>query len=119
MWPLPVGELLYVGRATEAKLCSKNIQTIGDLAKTDPYRLKRWFGKVGLVLHAFANGEDRSMVAPTGFESPIKSVGNGRTCPRNLVTDTDVKIMLYALFESVGGRLMEMGMYASTVEFRF
>lgn len=119
VWPLPVGDLLYVGRATEAKLQSQYIKTIGDLAKTDPERLKRWFGKVGFVLHAFANGEDHSMVAPTGFESPIKSVGNSQTCPRDLVTDTDIKIMIYALSESVGGRLMEMGMYASTIEFSF
>ena len=119
VWPLPVGDLLYVGRATEAKLHSQCISTIGDLADTDPRRLERWFGKIGFVLYAFANGEDRSMVAPTDYESPIKSVGNSQTCPRDLVTDTDVRIMLYALSESVGGRLMEMGMYASTVEFSF
>lgn len=119
VWPLPVGDLLYVGRSTEARLQNKHIKTIGDLAKTDPEYLQRWFGKVGLVLHAFANGQDQSMVAPTGFESPIKSVGNSQTCPRDLFTDTDVKIMVYALSESVGGRLMEMGMYASTVEFSF
>ena len=119
VWPLPVGDLLYVGRKTEAKLRSQYIKTIGDLANTDTRRLERWFGKIGLVLHAFANDEDRSMVAPTGFESPIKSVGNSQTCPRDLVTDMDVKIMLYALAESVGGRLMEMGMCASTIEFSF
>lgn len=119
VWPMPVGDLLYVGRETEAKLRSQYINTIGDLAKTDPDRLKRWFGQVGLVLYAFANGEDRSMVAPAGYEPPCKSVGNSQTCPRDLVSDTDVKIMLYALSESVGGRLMEMGTYASTVEFSF
>ena len=59
------------------------------------------------------------MVAPAGYESPIKSVGNSQTCSRDLVSDTDVKIMLYALSESVRGRLMEMGMYASTIEFSF
>jgi DNA polymerase-4 len=119
VWPLPVGDLLYVGRATEAKLRSQYINTIGDLANTDTRRLERWFGKIGLVLYSFANGQDRSMVAPTEYESPVKSVGNSQTCHRDLVTDTDVKIMLYALSESVGGQLMEMGMYASTVEFSF
>jgi Nucleotidyltransferase/DNA polymerase involved in DNA repair len=119
IWPLPVGDLLYVGRATEAKLRSRGIYTIGDLAKTNIKLLGLLFGKIGLVLHAFANGQDRSMVAPTEYESPIKSVGNSQTCPRDLIADTDVKIMLYALSESVGGQLMEMGMYASTVEFSF
>lgn len=119
VWPLPVGDLLYVGPATQRKLESYAVHTIGDLAKTNTKSLERWFGKVGLVLYSFANGEDRSMVAPTGYESPIKSIGNSQTCPRDLVSDTDVKIMLYALSESVGGQLMEMGMYASTIEFSF
>jgi len=119
VWPLPVGELLYVGRATERKLKYRIINTIGDLANTDPDNLRRWFGKVGLVLHAFANGEDQSMVAPTGFESPVKSVGNSFTCPRDLCCDTDARIMIYSLSESVGCRLMEQGLYATTVELSF
>ena len=119
IWPLPVGELLYVGRATEKKLRYRFIQTIGDLANTDPDNLKRWFGKVGLILHAFANGEDQSMVAPTDFEIPVKSIGNSFTCPRDLRCDDDVKIMVYVLSESVGARLMELGLYATTVELYF
>jgi len=116
IWPLPVGELLYIGRATEIKLRRRLIRTIGDLARADPDNMNRWFGKVGLVLHAFANGEDQSMVAPTGFEAPIKSVGNSHTCPRDLVDDHDVKIVIYAMSESVGARLMELGYYATTLE---
>ena len=81
VWPLPVADLLYVGRATEAKLHSQCINTIGELAQTDPNRLKRWFGKVGLVLYTFANGQDRSVVAPTDYESPVKSVGNSQDVP--------------------------------------
>ncbi|MDR0818044.1 MAG: DNA polymerase IV, partial [Oscillospiraceae bacterium] len=119
IWPLPVEDLLYVGRATKAKLNSKGVRTIGDLAQTDPESLKYWFGKVGLVLHAFANGEDKSEVAPIDYETPVKSVGNSQTCPRDLETDTDVKIMIYALSESVGARLMEQGFYAKTIEFSF
>ena len=36
VWPLPVKELLYVGRATHAKLKRKGIFTIGDLANSNP-----------------------------------------------------------------------------------
>jgi DNA polymerase-4 len=119
IWPLPAGDLLYVGRATEAKLKSKYIRTIGDLALTDPETLKLWFGKVGLVLHEFANGADKSEVAPIEYETPVKGIGNSQTCPRDLVNDTDVKIMLYALSESVGARLMEQGFYCKTIEWSF
>jgi DNA polymerase-4 len=119
VWPLPVGDLLYVGHATKAKLAGRCVYTIGDLAKTDPDNLRRWFGKVGLVLYAFANGEDRSLVAPSGFEMPIKSIGNSQTAPRDLHCDQDVKIMICALSDSVGARLMEIGMRASKIEFSF
>ena len=119
VWPLPVGDLLYVGRATKAKLEKRVILTIGDLAQTNPRNLERMFGKIGLMLHSFANGEDRSRVAPAGYISPIKSIGNSITCPRDLETDQDVKIVIYALAESVGARLAELGLCATTVEFSF
>jgi DNA polymerase-4 len=119
VWPLSVGDLLYVGRATEAKLRARNITTIGELAKARPDDLKGWFGKAGHVLHAFANGEDKSLVAPATFASPVKSVSNSHTFPRDLKNDQDMKIGIYALAESVGARLMELGMYATAVELSY
>ena len=50
------------------------VYTIGDLAKTDPSILTSWFGKNGMGLWIFANGEDGSRVMPDGYEAPIKSV---------------------------------------------
>jgi DNA polymerase-4 len=81
--------------------------------------LKQLLGKVGHVLYAYANGEDTSKVSNIEYEAPIKSIGNSSTSPRDLVCDQDVQIMLYALSESVGARLMEQGFYASTVEFSY
>jgi len=119
VWPLPVSELLYVGRATTKKFANYGINTIGDLANANPDMLKRLLGKVGHVLYAYANGEDKSVVSNIEYESPVKSVGNSTTSPRDLVSDQDVRIMLYALSESVGARLMEQGFYASTIEFSY
>lgn len=119
VWPLPVSDLLYVGMATTKKLISRGIYTIGDLAKSHPDMLKAMLGKVGLVLYAYANGEDKSAVSNIEFEYPVKSIGNSTTCPRDLETDQDVRIILYALSESVGARLMEQGFYAGTVEFSY
>jgi len=119
VWPLPVGDLLYVGRATQVKLFARNVKTIGALAKTDPYLLKSWFGKNGLVLHAFANGEDLAPVALSGDTQPVQSVSNSHTAPRDLKTDDDVKIVIYALAESVGARLMEQGFLAQTIAFSY
>ena len=119
VWPLPVEDLLYVGPATKRKFNSRGIYTIGDLALTDITALQFMLGKVGLVLHAFANGEDKTPVNNIEYESTPKSIGNSTTCPRDLETDQDVKIVLYALSESVGARLMEQGFYANTVELSF
>lgn len=40
MWPLPVSDLFFVGRATSRKLHNMGIYTIGDLASADPSMLK-------------------------------------------------------------------------------
>ena len=116
VWPLPVEELLYVGPATTRKLRARCIRTIGDLAQTDPSLLHSWLGKMGYVLHAFANGNDPSPVAPLGEEAIIKSIGNSTTTPRDLTCEEDVNIIFYVLAESVAARMRENGFRAKTVQ---
>ena len=115
-WPLPVSDLLYVGRATDRKLRTMGIKTIGDLALMDESILTKKFGKVGNILHAFANGYDTSPVKLENTSAPIKSVGNSTTTPKDMRTDEDVKIVLYILAESVAARLRENGFRCRTVE---
>ena len=114
-WPLPVEELLYVGRATKAKLRSYSIHTIGQLAAAPLSFLHGIFGKVGDVLHAFANGQDQSPVMRLNEEALIKSIGNGTTTPRDLTCDEEVKIILFVLCESVCARMREHGFLCRTV----
>ena len=116
VWPLPVKELLYVGRATHAKLKRKGIFTIGDLANSNPENLRFWLGKMGVVLWQFANGLDTSPVSNIGAKSLIKTVGNSTTAPRDLITDEDIKITLMVLCESVSARLREYGFICRTVQ---
>ena len=115
-WPLPVGDLLYVGKSTERKLQSMGIRTIGELAQMEEKYLRSRFGKIGLVLHSFANGWDDSPVKREHTHAPIKSIGNSTTTPRDLETDEDVKIILYVLAESVAARLRENGFKCHVVE---
>ena len=116
VWPLPVKELLYVGRATHSKLRQKGIYTIGELANTNPENLRFWLGKMGVVLWQFANGLDTSPVSNIGAKSLIKTVGNSTTAPRDLITDDDIKITLMVLSESVSSRLREYGFICRTVQ---
>lgn len=116
VWPLPVNDLLYVGRSTHKKLQDYGVNTIGDLAKLDTSWLEFKFGKIGVMLWDFANGRDNSPVSNIGAKSMIKSVGNSTTAPRDLVCDNDVKITLYALAESVSERLRDHDLRCTTVQ---
>ena len=50
IFPLPARDLLYIGKATEKKLFSRGIFTIGDIANSSPALLCSFLGKNGLML---------------------------------------------------------------------
>ncbi len=75
---------------------------------------------MGLVLKAFALGADTSPVKdfdPHLGDTPrvIKSIGNGYTAPRDLVSREDVALMTTILAESVAMRLRQTGLEAHTL----
>ena len=105
VWPLPASDLIYVGRATEAKLARYGIHTIGQLAATSPDTLRYWFGVNGLKLWSFANGTDSSRVCQKDFVSPVKSIGHGITCTADLVNEEEVFKVMLELAQDVGHRL--------------
>ena len=115
VWPLPVEELLYVGRSTKNKLNNRAVFTIGDLAARDVQLLKLSLGVWGETLWTFANGLDAAPVAQSGEESFVKSVGNSTTTPRDLVNIEDVKMIVFVLAESVAARLRRHGLKCRTV----
>jgi len=116
VWPLPAETIMGVGRATKRKLNDMGIETIGELAATNPDYLKRRFGKIGTVLYAFANGIDSTPIRMQGTGPPLKSVGNSTTTKRDMLCDKDVRIVLMTLAESVGMRLREEGIKGYVVE---
>ncbi|MBP3736843.1 MAG: DNA polymerase IV [Lachnospiraceae bacterium] len=116
VYPIPVGDLLYVGRATSRKLYSLGITTVGELAAADPGMLRSIFGKIGLMLSVFARGLDETPVSPENTRAPIKSIGNSTTTPRDLTTEEDVDLVLYLLSESVASRCRDNGFIGQVVE---
>lgn len=115
VYPLPVEDLLYVGRATAKKLHRYGITTIGDLAQADPVFLRRHLHKMGEVLWYFANGFDQSEVTHISNHTIIKSVGNSVTTPIDMVTLEDILIVATVLAESVASRLKEQGLLCKVV----
>jgi len=115
VFPLPVEDLLYVGRKTTVKMHQLGIYTIGDCARYDVAILRRKFGKWGEYIWTFANGLENSPVLKEGREPMVKSVGNSTTAPRDLKNLDDVRIVCYVLSESVAARLREAGLRCMTV----
>ena len=105
VWPLPVTDLLYVGRSAAETLERVGVRTIGDLARFDRERLFRLLGKQGSQLHDYACGLDRSPVAPAGQYTPPKSVGNGNTFAHNLQSREEIQAGIVQLADQVGARL--------------
>lgn len=116
VWPLPVNELLYAGKATTKKLEKLNIFTIGDLARADEGNISKHLGKNGIMLMEYARGNDSSPVRNIEYSREIKSIGNGTTMPFDVTDIEDIKIILMLLSESVSTRLREKDLYASTIQ---
>ena len=115
VWPQPAANLLYVGRATAKKLAGIGVHTIGDLAAADPAALHMLLGKMGPMLHAYANGWDRSPVAEYAVREEAKSIGNMVTAPRDICTPRDADLVLWPLCESVAHRLRRHGLCAGSL----
>lgn len=63
-----------------------------------------------------ANGIDDSPVARFDDRQQAKSIGNGITFSRNLVSDSDISTAVKALSDSVAGRLRREGLKARGVK---
>ena len=113
--PLPVTDLLFVGKSTAKLLETYGVKTIGDLAAFDCDALVTLLGKAGEQLHRYAAGLDSSPVAPYGQYTPPKSVGNGLTFKRNLLGREDVLTAVMMLAEQVAMRLRKHRMKCSTL----
>ena len=116
LWPLPAGELFGVGKATSEKLRQAGIFTIGDIAASKKPLLVSLFGKQGAVMWEHANGIDDDPVALYDQKEPIKSVGNGVTFRRNLISESDIATAVKALSDKVAGRLRQHGLKAGGVK---
>lgn len=106
---LPVSDLLFVGKATEEKLKTMGITTIGKLAGADDNLIIKTFGKVGQNLLKNARGEDGEPVRHMDDKREMKSIGNSCTYAEDVTNVKRVERFLYVLSESVAARLRASG----------
>lgn len=111
LWPLPVEELFFVGRATAKKLHTLGIHTIGELAAADEELLKAHLKKQGEVIRQYARGED---LQPYIFAHPAnKGYGDGMTAPVDVMDWEYARQILLSLCETLGTRLRADGVQVS------
>ena len=114
MWPLPVRDLLWVGKKTEERLVAYGIKTIGQLAGIGMGSLTRLVGqKFAVQLHENANGRDDSPVETEIAEA--KSYSAERTFPKDLVDPKDIDRALFNVACIVAHRIRRDDFRASTV----
>ena len=113
MWPLPVGDLFFVGRATEKRLKTLGITTIGELAKADIAVIRSHLKKHGELIHDFANGIDVSLVS--NATPANKGYGNSTTIAFDVDDADTAKLVLLSLSETVAARLREDQVLATVI----
>ena len=115
VWPLPVGDLLFVGKAARATLAQFGVRTIGQLAAMDPNQLETLMGKAGRQLYEYANGLECEPVRARGDVEPPKSIGCGSTFQKDLTGREEVRAAVRLLADDVASRLRRCGRYAGGV----
>jgi len=113
--PLPVARLPGVGDKTEQTLRVMSIKTIGQLADIPLELLKGRFGRMGVMLHEYANGIDASKVDLYG---ETKSISRETTLERDTIDQRILEGILRQLSERVGAQLREEGKRARSIVFK-
>ena len=116
VFPLPVGDLLFVGRSAQEILGRYGVRTIGELSRCSEEMLETLMGKMGTQLYRYANGLDDAPVRGESDREPIKSVGNSTTFRRDLTRWDEVQSGISLLSDSVAMRLRRHGLYCGGVQ---
>ena len=116
VWPLPVGNLLFVGHAAQRILKQYGIASIGQLAACKSDMLETLMGRTGFQLWEYANGLEHEPVRSRYQQEAVKSVGNGSTFRTDLTTTEQVRRGIAVLSDSVAMRLRQYDLYAGGVQ---
>jgi DNA polymerase-4 len=113
--PLPVEHLPGVGVTTQKRLRDFNIQTIGELAETEPGFLLEAFGRRGCTLHEYAQGIDDSPVGVVPQRPSRESLSREVTLTHDSNDRSKLGAALLVLAEELGSQLRVSGRMARRV----
>ncbi len=115
LWPLPVSDLMFVGKAMTAFLAEKGITTIGELARLSRESAIALLGQAESSLWDYANGRGDSTVKPWGYREAAKSVSHGMTFKKDLVTEQEVRTGVAFLSDKVAMTLRHNGQKGAVI----
>lgn len=116
VFPLPVEDMLFVGRSSAEVLRQYGVRTIGDVVALGREELAQLLGKAGETLYENCAGLEHSPVLRADELPPPKSIGNSITFRRNLLGEADVRTGVALLADSVAARLRRHGFRCYTVQ---
>ncbi len=117
MWPLPVSDLLYVGKKTAVELNKINIYTIGDLACYDRIKLSKYFKNRADDLIKASNGIDNSLVEVNNYSN--KCISISRTLKEDTNDAQTLKKILLDMSNYIGLRARKKNLYAQNIAITF
>jgi DNA polymerase-4 len=114
LWPLPVRCIWGVGPATEERLASRGVHTVGELAAIPEASLQSWLGRAsGTQLRALAHNHDPR---PVRIHRRRRSIGAQQALGRRNVGRAEADVLLVELVEKVATRLRDGQRTARTLE---
>ena len=112
---LPLNVIVGIGKRLEKKFSKMNIKTIGDFVTLPDTFLKELMGKTGIELKADLLGVRESHVQNYYTLPTPKSIGNGTTTIRDILTRKEVEKTIYFLAEKVSARMIRHGVLCQTL----
>ncbi len=113
LWPLPIEDLLYIGKSSSQELRSLGINTIGDLAQINPDKLKKHFKNRSTFMIEYANGvDDAKVISKT---SKNKCISFSETLEFDTKDKEFLKRKLMVMCEKIGIKLRQEKLFAKTI----
>ena len=116
VYPLPVSDLLFVGKKSVEILERYSIHTCEDVSRLDRDFLVRILGKQGDQLYTYIHGLDQDPVHDFYEKREVKSVGNSITFKHDLVGEAEIRAGINELSDSVASRLRQKELKAYTIQ---
>lgn len=116
MWPLPVEDLLFCGKAASERLRRLGIKTIGDLAVAEDSLLFPALKNQGIGLKNLANGQEIDL---GDMDASRKSYSHSRTISHDVEDIDEAKQILLSLTETLAARLRDDDASARCISVNF